>query len=142
MRRQRSGGHGEQGHHQEGRQEDLAEAVAKLGRWDTPVRLNETTRAYFQRMAEISEGEAAFRYANIENPEYQQEISDWFRVNDPLLYSNLRTSVVPTILDALVDESGAPRHLTAPDPGRGSCSARPRAATSRSPRSCSAGSAG
>jgi acetylornithine deacetylase/succinyl-diaminopimelate desuccinylase-like protein len=78
----------------------LAEAVAKLGRWDTPVRLNETTRAYFQRMAETSEGEAAFRYANVENPEYQQEISDWFRIHDPFLYSNLRTSVVPTILDA------------------------------------------
>jgi acetylornithine deacetylase/succinyl-diaminopimelate desuccinylase-like protein len=78
----------------------LAEAVAKLGRWDTPIRLNDTTRAYFQRLAETSEDEAAFRYANVENPEYQQEISDWFRVNDPLLYSNLRTSVVPTILDA------------------------------------------
>ena len=78
----------------------LAEAVAKLGRWDTPVRLNETTRAYFQRKAETSDGEEAFRYANVENPEYQQEISDWFRINDPLLYSNLRTSVVPTILDA------------------------------------------
>ena len=78
----------------------LAEAVAKLGRWDTPVRLNETTRAYFQRMAEISEGDAAFRYANVENPEYQQEISDYFRINDPYLYSNLRTSVVPTIFDA------------------------------------------
>ncbi|MGI9222353.1 MAG: M20/M25/M40 family metallo-hydrolase [Woeseiaceae bacterium] len=78
----------------------LAEAVAKLGRWDTPIRLNETTRAYFQRMADTSEGEAAFRYANVENPEYQQEISAWFRSNDPYLYSNLRTTVVPTILDA------------------------------------------
>ena len=78
----------------------LAEAVAKLGRWDTPGRLNETTRAYFQRMAETSEGDAAFRYANVENPEYQQEISDWFRIHDPFLYSNLRTTVVPTILDA------------------------------------------
>ena len=78
----------------------LSEAVAKLGRWDTPVRLNETTRAYFQRKADTSEGEAAFRYANVENPEYQQAISDYFRVNDPLLYSNLRTSVVPTIFDA------------------------------------------
>jgi len=78
----------------------LAEAVAKLGRWDTPIRLNDTTRAYFQSLAETSEGDAAFRYANVENPEYQQEISDWFRVNDPALYSNLRTSVVPTILKA------------------------------------------
>ena len=78
----------------------LAEAVARLGRWDTPVRLNETTRAFFQRMAETSEGEAAFRYANVENPDYQQEISDWFRINDPGFYSALRTSVVPTMLNA------------------------------------------
>ena len=28
------------------------------------------------------------------------EISDWFRINDPYLYSNLRTTLVPTILDA------------------------------------------
>ncbi len=103
-RRARLVAHGTAGHGSRPRVDNavtmLAEAVAKLGRWDTPVRLNETTRAYFQRMAEISEGEAAFRYANVENPEFQQEISDWFRVNDPLLYSNLRTSVVPTILDA------------------------------------------
>ena len=78
----------------------LAEAVAKLGRWDTPIRLNETTRAYFQHMAETSEGDEAFRYANVEDPEYQQEVSDWFRIHDPFLYSNLRTTVVPTIIDA------------------------------------------
>ncbi len=78
----------------------IAEAVAKAGNWDTPVSLNETTRAYFARLAEVSEGDAAFRYANVENPEYQAEISDWFRNNDPYHYSQLRTSVVPTIIDA------------------------------------------
>jgi len=77
----------------------IAEAVAKAGTWDTPVRLNETTRAYFARRAETSEGDEAFRYANVENPEYQAEISDWFRDNDPYHYSLLRTSVVPTIID-------------------------------------------
>jgi acetylornithine deacetylase/succinyl-diaminopimelate desuccinylase-like protein len=78
----------------------IAEAVAKAGNWSTPIRLNETTRAYFERMAEVSEGEAAFRYANVENPEYQAEIDAWFRDNDPYHYSLLRTSVVPTIIDA------------------------------------------
>ena len=77
----------------------IAEAVAKAGNWDTPVSLNETTRAYFARRAEISDGDEAFRYANVENPEYQAEISDWFRDNDPYHYSLLRTSVVPTIID-------------------------------------------
>lgn len=77
----------------------IAEAVAIAGNWHTPVRLNETTRTYFERMASVYEGEEAFRYANVDNPEYQSEIDDWFRQNDPLHYSMLRTSVVPTIID-------------------------------------------
>lgn len=78
----------------------VAEAVAKAGTWQTPVRLNETTRAYFERMATLHEGEVARRYANVENPEQQAEIDQWFRANDPHHYSSLRTSVVPTIIDA------------------------------------------
>lgn len=77
----------------------LAEAVARAGRWETPVRLNETTRAYFERMAALSEGDEAFRYANVDDPEHQAAIDAWFRDNDPMHYSMLRTSVVPTIID-------------------------------------------
>lgn len=78
----------------------LAKAVAKAGEWQTPVRLNSTTEAYFERMAAISEGDAAFRYANVSNPEHQDEIQAWFRKYDPSHYSTLRTSVVPTIMNA------------------------------------------
>ena len=78
----------------------VAEAVAKAGHWQTPIRLNETTRAYFERMAALHEGDARTRYANVENPERQADIDDWFRANDPHHYSSLRTSVVPTIIDA------------------------------------------
>lgn len=78
----------------------LAKAVAKAGEWQTPVRLNSTTEAYFERMAAISEGDAAFRYANVSNPESQDEIQAWFRKYDPSHYSTLRTSVVPTIMNA------------------------------------------
>lgn len=78
----------------------IAEAVAKAGRWQTPVRFNDTTRAYFERLASISEGESAFRFGNIQDAEHQEEIDAWFRDNDPLHYSSLRTSVVPTIIDA------------------------------------------
>ena len=77
----------------------LAAAVAKAGTWQTPVRLNNTTRAYFDRLASISEGDNAWRYANIENPEKIDEIQQDFAVNDPYHYSILRTSVVPTVLD-------------------------------------------
>ncbi len=78
----------------------LAEAVAKAGNWQTPIGLNSTTRAYFERLATISADDAAFRYGNIENPAHQAEIDAWFRENDPHHYSSLRTSVVPTIIDA------------------------------------------
>ena len=78
----------------------LAEAVAKAGNWETPIRLNETTRAYFERMATLHEGEAKFRYDNVESPEHQAAIDTWFRANDPHHYSSLRTSVVPTVIDA------------------------------------------
>src|SRR5918992_743040 len=40
----------------------LANAVAKVGAWRAPVRLNEITRAYFQRLATISTPEEAARY--------------------------------------------------------------------------------
>ncbi len=78
----------------------IAEAIAKAGSWETPIELNETTRAYFRRMAELHEGETAFRYGNVEDPAHQADIDAWFRDNDPYHYSTLRTSVVPTVIDA------------------------------------------
>ena len=77
----------------------LADAVAKMGNWRTEMRLNPTTRAYFDRMATISEPEDAWRFRNIENPEETEAIQDWFLENYPYHYSVLRTSVVPTMLD-------------------------------------------
>ena len=78
----------------------IAEAVARAAAWETPVSLNATTRAYFERMAALNEGDTAFRYANVDNPEHQREIDEWFRLHDPLHYSTVRSSVVPTIIDA------------------------------------------
>jgi len=78
----------------------LANAVAKAGSWDTEVRFNETTRAYFQRLAEISDDEDAFRYNNIENPDESDAIQQHFLENFPYHYSISRTSVAPTIMDA------------------------------------------
>ena len=77
----------------------LAKAVAKMGTWRTEMRLNSTTRAYFDRMAAISEPEDAWRYRNIDNPEETEAIQDWFLENYPYHYSVLRTSVVPTIVN-------------------------------------------
>lgn len=91
----------------------IAEAVARAGAWQTPIGLNQTTRAYFERMAALSDGETAFRYANVANPEEQAEIDAWFRDNDPFHYSSLRTSVVPTIIDAGFRKNVVPSEASA-----------------------------
>lgn len=76
----------------------LASAVAKAGAWQTEVRLNDTTRAYFQRLAEISGAEDAFRYDNVENAEESDAIQRHFIETYPYHYSISRTSVAPTVL--------------------------------------------
>jgi acetylornithine deacetylase/succinyl-diaminopimelate desuccinylase-like protein len=78
----------------------LANAVAKAGTWQTDVRFNDTTRAYFQRMAEISDPEDAYRYNNVENTEESEAIQQYFLENFPYHYSISRTSVAPTVIDA------------------------------------------
>ena len=78
----------------------LARAVAKADAWSTDVRLNDTTRAYFDRMAEVAGPEDAFRYRNVEDPEHTDDIQEYFKETYPYHYSILRTSVVPTVIEA------------------------------------------
>lgn len=78
----------------------LANAVAKAGAWQTEVRFNETTRTYFDRMAEISDADDAYRYKNIENPDESDAIQQHFLKTFPYHYSISRTSVAPTVMDA------------------------------------------
>lgn len=74
----------------------LAAAVAKAGTWQTPARLNEVTREFFRRLASISQPDEAAWYRNIEDPAVQEQL----RLKKPVYYSMLRTSVVPTMLNA------------------------------------------
>lgn len=82
----------------------LAAAVVKAGTWETPSRLNETTREFFQRLATISPPEQAAWYRNVLDPKVQSEL----RVKKPQYYSMLRTSVVPTMLHAGLKENVIP----------------------------------
>ena len=72
----------------------LAGAVDKASRWEAPMRLNETTRRFFQQMSKISPPERAQLYAHIEDPAAQQKLHQ----TEPSYYSMLRTSLVPTII--------------------------------------------
>ena len=87
----------------------LAAAVAKAGTWDTPSRLNETTREFFQRLATISPPEEAAWYRDVLNPHVQQIL----QTRKPQYYSMLRTSVVPTMLQAGVKSNVIPPTATA-----------------------------
>src|ERR1051326_5854288 len=72
----------------------LAAAVDKTARWEAPMRLNETTRRFFQQMAQISVPEKAKLYAHVEDPAVQRKLLE----TQPSYYSMLRTSLVPTII--------------------------------------------
>ena len=78
----------------------LARAVGRLADWQTPLRLNETTRAYFYRLAAISSPEDASRYGGVIDPDQQRQIERYFAEYEPQHYSMLRTSVVPTMMSA------------------------------------------
>ncbi len=82
----------------------LAAAVARAGTWDTPARLNETTRTFFERLATISPPEEAAWYRNILDPKVQEELKH----KKPQYYSMVRTSVVPTMLKAGIKSNVIP----------------------------------
>lgn len=78
----------------------LSAAVQKVGTWETPLRLNDTTRTYFEKLATISSPEKAARYHGLTDPARSAAIQRYLREFEPLHYTMLRTSVVPTILKA------------------------------------------
>jgi acetylornithine deacetylase/succinyl-diaminopimelate desuccinylase-like protein len=78
----------------------LATAVAKVGAWQPPMRLNDITRAYFERLATISTPEEARRYNHINDPGAAPAIEKYFAQHETGHNAILRTTVVPTIIKA------------------------------------------
>ena len=79
----------------------LSRAIAALGSWRTPIRLNETTREYFKRLADISTGDDAARYRAVLTPgsPSADAADSYFMQREPRYASMLRTSVTPTIVN-------------------------------------------
>src|SRR5205085_12311932 len=75
-------------------------AVAAIAAWKPPVRLNDTTRAYFTRLASVSAPADAARYRAVLDPQSPaaSEAADYFAKNDPRHASMLRNSISPTII--------------------------------------------
>lgn len=78
----------------------LAGAVARIGDWRPPIRLNETTAAYFQRLAAISPPDVAQHYRDVlsTDPAVQKAADDWLFEHEPRHSSMLRTSASPNII--------------------------------------------
>jgi acetylornithine deacetylase/succinyl-diaminopimelate desuccinylase-like protein len=72
----------------------LGAAIGKIGAWQPPMRLNETTREFFSRLAAISPPAEAELYRHLDDPAVQEKL----RATSILYNSMLRTSVVPTIV--------------------------------------------
>jgi acetylornithine deacetylase/succinyl-diaminopimelate desuccinylase-like protein len=79
----------------------IAGAVARVGEWRPPIRLNETTAAYFKRLAEISPPDIAKHYRDVlsSDPSVQKAADDWLFENEPRHSSMLRTSASPNIVN-------------------------------------------
>jgi acetylornithine deacetylase/succinyl-diaminopimelate desuccinylase-like protein len=78
----------------------VSRAVAAAASWRTPMRLNDTTRDYFERLAAASGPEAARRYVGLSHPDRSAAAQEYLRLNEPWHYSMLRTSISPTIIQA------------------------------------------
>jgi len=91
----------------------LGAAVQKVGLWETPMRLNETTRTYFERVAAISPPERAAIYKALLDPKTAPDAQKFLREHSPGEYSMLRTSVVPTMLKAGVGANVIPSEAEA-----------------------------
>jgi acetylornithine deacetylase/succinyl-diaminopimelate desuccinylase-like protein len=76
----------------------LAAAVAKIGNWQPPMRLNDTTREFFVRLAKISPPEEAFLYTHLEDPVLSAMAQEKIRHANVGYNSMLRTSLSPTVI--------------------------------------------
>jgi acetylornithine deacetylase/succinyl-diaminopimelate desuccinylase-like protein len=76
----------------------LAAAVAKIGNWQPPMRMNETTRAFFERLAKVSPPDEAKLFAALEDPKATAAAQETLRSTNITYNSMLRTSIVPTMI--------------------------------------------
>ena len=78
---------------------ELADALARIGKFAFPVNLNEVTRTYFDRMAGIEQGQGAADFKALAQP--APDAAAVARVSAvPLYNAMLRTTCVATMVDA------------------------------------------
>ena len=93
----------------------LAGAVARIGAWRPEIRLNATTRAYFERLAAISPPDVAKHYRGVlsSDPAVRRAADDWLYEHEPRHSSMLRTSVSPNVIAGGYRSNVIPSEATA-----------------------------
>ncbi len=91
----------------------LSEAVTKVALWDPPMRFNDTTRTYFEKLAQISPPEQAQRFRDLFDPAKSAAVREYFAVHDPSTYSMLHTSISPNIIQGGFQSNVIPSEATA-----------------------------
>jgi acetylornithine deacetylase/succinyl-diaminopimelate desuccinylase-like protein len=78
----------------------LSAAVGKVAEWTPPLRINETTGAYFKKLSTMVPAEVAKIYRDIlsPDPKVSKPAADWLLDNQPGHWSMVHTSLVPTIV--------------------------------------------
>jgi len=76
----------------------LAKAVETIAAWDPPMRFNDTTRYYFEKMATVSSPEEAARFKGLFDSQKAPAIREYLAEHDPISYSMLHTSISPNII--------------------------------------------
>jgi len=78
----------------------LSRAIEKIAAWDPPMRFNDTTRTYFEKLAAVSNPEEAARYKGLFDPQKAPAIREYLAEHEPGTYSMLHTSISPNIVQA------------------------------------------
>jgi len=76
----------------------LSQAVEKIALWDPPMRMNDTTRTYFEKLATLGTPEEAARFKGLLDPVQAPAIREYLAEHDPSNYSMLHTSISPDII--------------------------------------------
>jgi len=76
----------------------LSRAVEKIAMWDPPMRLNDTTRYYFEKLATVASPEEAQRYKDLFDPAKSAAAREYLAEHEPGHYSMLHTSISPNII--------------------------------------------
>lgn len=91
----------------------LSTAVSKVGNWQPPMRLNDVTRTFFERISLISPPEEAARYNALFDSQKTAAVQDYFADHDIGKNSILRTTISPTMLNGGFRENVIPSQAEA-----------------------------